>query len=122
VPHPHILFPNVMSLPISTIDSNILCSVVEHVFMPPKLPQKAPAKEVEQETNAALCLFLLDAAHAFRQSLPHSQRSTWNHMVKMIELVWRDVKALSARADLQSALSDLSVGGKSYDLHVIPAF
>jgi hypothetical protein len=89
--------------------------------MPPKLPQEAPAEEVEQETNAALCLFLLDAAHAFHQSLPHSQRSTWDHMVKMVELVWRDVKALSARADLQRALSDLSVGGKFNYLHVIPA-
>jgi hypothetical protein len=109
-----------MSLPAPNIDSNILSSVVEHVFMPPKLPQEAPAKEVEQKIKADLCLLLLDAAHAFHQCLPHSKKSTWDHMVKMINLVCRDVEAPSDRTGLQSALSDLSVGGKSYDLHVIP--
>jgi diadenosine tetraphosphate (Ap4A) HIT family hydrolase len=90
--------------------------------MPPKLPQEAPDEEVEQETNAALSLLLLEAAHAFHQCLPDSKKSTWDHMVKMIKLVERDVQALSDKTDLQSALSDLSVGGKSYHFHVIPAF
>jgi hypothetical protein len=90
--------------------------------MPPNLPQEVPAEDVEQETNAALCLLLLDAAHAFQKCLPHSRKSTWDHMIKMIKLVWRDAKAPSDTTDLQSALSDLSVGGKSYYFHFIPAY
>jgi hypothetical protein len=90
--------------------------------MPPELPQEVPAEGVEHETNAALCLLLLEAAHAFHQCLPHSQRSTWDHMTKMIKLVWRDVRTPSDTTDLQSALSNLSVGGKSYLFHVIPAY
>jgi hypothetical protein len=90
--------------------------------MPPKLPQVAPAKEVEQETNAALCLLLLDTARAFHQCLPHSEKSAWDHMIKMIDLVWRDVKVPSDKTDLQSALSDLSVGGNPIICMFIPAY
>jgi hypothetical protein len=103
-----------MSLPISEFTPDALRSVVEHVFMPPKLPQQAPSETTEQETSVALCRLLLEAARDFHQCLSQSQRSTWSHMIKMMELVWRNVRASLDEADLQSTLSSLTVGGGFY--------
>jgi hypothetical protein len=109
-----------MSLPIAEIDYNTLSSVVEHVFMPPKLPQEAPTETAEQETNMALCHLLIGAARAFQQGLSHSQQSTWAHMIKMMELISQNVKAPFEETDLRCALSTLTVGGESHFLFVMP--
>jgi hypothetical protein len=103
-----------MSFPISDITRDALRSVVEHVFMPPKLPQQAPSETTEQETSVALCRLLLEAARDFHQCLSHSQRSTWAHMINMMVLVWRNVRAPLDEADLQNTLSSLTVGGEFY--------
>jgi hypothetical protein len=109
-----------MSLQIAEIDYNTLGSVVEHVFMLPKLPQEAPTETAEQETNVTLCHLLIGAARAFHQGLSHSQQSTWTHMIKMMELIWQNIKAPLKETDLQSALSTLAVGGESHFLCVMP--
>jgi hypothetical protein len=101
-----------MSLTISKIDSNTLSSVVEHVFIPPRLPQEAPTEAAEQETNKALCHLLIEAARAFHEYLPDPQQSTWTHMIKMMKFVLRNVQARLDEMDLQSALSDLAVEGE----------
>jgi hypothetical protein len=108
-----------MSLPTAEIDYNTLSSVVEHVFMPPKLPQEAPTETAEQETNLALCHLLIQAARAFHQGLSHSQQSTWTRMIKMMAFIWQNVKAPLEETDLWSALSTLPVGGESHFLHIM---
>ena len=109
-----------MSLSIAEIDSDTLNSVVEHVFMPPKLPQEAPTGIDEQETNAALCHLLIMAAQAFHKCLSHSQQSTWTHMIKMMVFVWHNVNGPVEETDLQSTLSNLTVGGECHYLRVMP--
>jgi hypothetical protein len=51
-------------------DSDILRSVIDHVFMPPKLPQAGPGEQAEQKTNVALCNSIIDAARDFLHDLP----------------------------------------------------
>jgi len=64
-----VLFPIVRSITAAdNLDDYILRSVVEHVFMPPKLPQKHPGEETEQKTNVALCNSLIAAAKARKTS------------------------------------------------------
>jgi hypothetical protein len=101
-----------MSLVIAEIDSDSLTSVVEHVFMPPKLPQEAPDGGVEREINSTLCHLLIKAAWAFHHCLSPSQKSAWIHMIKMMVFVWRNVNSPFEEGDLQSALSALTVGGE----------
>ena len=54
--------PSPMFLSLTDIDSFDLRSVVEHVFLPPKLPQEAQGDEAESRTNVALCHILVDEA------------------------------------------------------------
>jgi len=72
-----------MSFPVTNDpDSDTLHSVIEHVFMPPKLPQKDPGERVEQQTNVALCNSLIGAARDFLRALPSSEYPLWKHMLK----------------------------------------
>jgi hypothetical protein len=96
-----------------SLNSNILRSVVEHVFMPPKLPQEGPGGQAEQKLNVALCNSLIGAAHDFFEYLPSSQSSLWLHMIQMMDLVRRAATVPFEESDLKGALSDLAIGGTS---------
>jgi hypothetical protein len=91
--------------------SNILRSVIEHVFMPPVLPQMHPGEQIERKINVALCDNLIEAAHDFLRNLPSSESPLWMYMIKMMELARRAAKAPFKKADLQRALSGLTPGG-----------
>ena len=102
----------VMSVPTANqLDTDILHSVIEHVFMPPKLPQVGPDQETEQLTNVALCNCLIEAAHDFLQILPASESPLWMQMIRMMELVRRAARAPLKGYELQSALSGMAPGG-----------
>jgi hypothetical protein len=96
-----------MSIP----DSSILTSVIEHVFMPPMLPQAHSSEEMERETNVALCTSLIDAAQDFLQILPPSQGPMWLHMIKMMELARRAANVPFEENDLQRVLQAMDIGG-----------
>ena len=92
-------------------DSNILRSVIEHVFMPPRLPQEEPEEQMGRKINVALCDNLIEAAQLFRQYLPSSKSPLWMRMIKMMELVRRTATLPLEEADLQRALSDIATEG-----------
>jgi hypothetical protein len=93
-------------------DSHILRSVVEHVFMPPKLPQEDPGDQIKQITDIALC-DKLEVARDFLPDVPSSQCSLWMHMIKMMELARCAVEVPLEEADLQRVFSNMAIGGTS---------
>ena len=93
------------------IDSDDLRSVIEHVFLPPKLPQEAQGNKAESRTNVALCYILIDAATAFRQYLSPSQEFVWARMEKMIEYILRAASSPLVEAELEGVLAGLVVEG-----------
>ena len=100
-----------MSLRIPDIDSETLLSVVEHVFLPPKLPQEAPTEEAERKTNVALCYILTLAAQTFFKGLTPLRRSLWTRMTKMMGTIYRTARIPLIEAELVGVLSDLVTGG-----------
>ena len=97
--------------PTDHLDSGILTSVVEHVFMPPELPRDHPGQMIEGETNVALCDSLIDAAQQFLQILPSSESPLWMQMIKMIQSARRAAKFPLKDVELQRVLSDMAIGG-----------
>jgi hypothetical protein len=95
------------------VDSDILRSVIEHVFMPPKLPQRHPTTETEQRINLALCNRLIDAAKEFVHFLPASEgtSSLWNQMIEMMETACYVQEASRGTNDLNGTLSRMAIGG-----------
>jgi hypothetical protein len=95
-----------------SLHDSVLLSVVEHVFLPPKLPQYAPSEEDERRTNEALCHILIQAAAAFSERLQTSQQRSWSHMIKMMELMYWIAKGPLVETELKDACSNLGVGGE----------
>lgn len=95
-------------------DSVVFRLVVEHVFMPPKLPQKEPDEQIVRETNVALCDNLIRAAQDFLQAVPSSEHPLWMNMINMIELARHAAAAEVSRkkADLQHVFSNMASGLK----------
>ncbi len=109
---PPVLNPIAIPIPVSDRPgTNILRSVIEHVFMPPVLPQMHPGEQIERKINVALCDNLIEAAHDFLRNLPSSESTLWMHMIKMMELARCTANAPFETADLQRALSGLAPGG-----------
>jgi hypothetical protein len=103
-----------MSIPFADDpDPDILRSVIDHVFLPPKLPQAAPTEEAEHKMNMTLCNSLVEAAQLFCQNVPSSQRPLWMQMINMMELARRAARVPFGEADLQNVFSDMAVGGMS---------
>src|SRR6266702_1043902 len=102
---------NEMSMSLHDFDSEVLLSVVGHVFLPPKLPQQARTEEAERGTNVALCHILIQAAQAFSQCLSPFQQLLWAHMLKMMESMYWTAKGPLVEAELKGTFSDLAVGG-----------
>ena len=101
-----------MSLSLTDVESYDLRSVVEHVFLPPKLPQEAQSDDAEHGTNVALCRILNDAAAAFRQYLSPSQELVWARMEKMIEYILRAASSPLAEVNLAGVLAGLDINGE----------
>ena len=100
-----------MPTPAAHGPDSILHSVIEHVFMPPKLPQEAPDEDTEQKVNVALCDNLIEAAQDFIQNVLPSQSPLWTRMIKAMELVRRATTTSFKEADLQRTFSDMALGG-----------
>ncbi|KAF8492811.1 hypothetical protein F5888DRAFT_1795530 [Russula emetica] len=98
-------------------DSLILRSVVDHVFMPPKLPQEDPGDQVKQRTDVALCDNLLEVARDFLPDVPSSQCSLWMHMIKMIKLARCAVEVPLEEASLQNVFTNMAIGDV-FSMHI----
>ncbi|KAH9170112.1 hypothetical protein EDB89DRAFT_2114928 [Lactarius sanguifluus] len=99
-----------MSTSLHDFDSEVLLSVIEHVFLPPKLPQQAPTEEAERGTNMALCHILIQATRTFSRFLSPSQQLSWARMIKMMESMCWTTKGPLVEAELKGTFSDLAVG------------
>ena len=100
-----------MSVHNTDIDSDTLLSVVEHVFLPPKLPQEAPTEEAERRTNVALCHILIQAARAFLKDLSPIRLPLWGRMITMMESISQTAKVPRVEVELVRVLSKLVIGG-----------
>ena len=102
---------NEMSLHNTDIDSDTLLSVVEHVFLPPKLPQEALTEEAERQTNVALCHILIRAARAFLDDIPALRQPLWSRIIKMMVSIKQPARAPRVEVELVRVLSNLVIGG-----------
>ena len=100
-----------MSFPTTDIDSDTLLSVVEHVFLPPKLPQEALTAEAERRTNVALCRILIQAARAFLDDLPTLRQPLWSRVIKMMMSIYQAARAPRVEVELVRVLLHLVIGG-----------
>ena len=91
------------------MDSN-LPYIINHVFLPPKLPQK---DDSSPSRDAALAETLLEGLKAFHDLLPTQQQPQWSPLIRMIYQVlsMRDSQGGMATECVGDALEAMIDGG-----------
>ncbi|PPQ73450.1 hypothetical protein CVT26_010200 [Gymnopilus dilepis] len=80
--------------------------MLNHVFLPPKLPQ---ADDSKLEHDIALCEFSYRASVDFQGLLPEDQQQQWSSIVRMLEMLLESTIRLD-RATLQQDILNLDEG------------
>ncbi|CAE7096184.1 unnamed protein product, partial [Rhizoctonia solani] len=84
--------------------------LVYHLFLPPKLPQKAPTDEQHDRINARLCQLMAAAIRSYRHLMSDGDAPHWVSMTKMIDNLSRTVESFPTKAGLSGMLLQMSVG------------
>jgi hypothetical protein len=93
--------------------------IVDHVFLPPKLPGKAEPEDLAAESDGRLCQLVLDAALGFSGQrggtgftpFPDNSRQ-WGVVTKLLRKLV-DFPLTPSAAEIQRSLLALSSGGVS---------
>ncbi|KIM46712.1 hypothetical protein M413DRAFT_23079 [Hebeloma cylindrosporum] len=85
---------------------DILRYVLNHVFLPPKLPQE---DDYDAERDAALCRFAYDASLEFGAFLSQSQQAQWSTVSQMLKNMLESTRVLDKDV-LVTNISHLEIG------------
>jgi hypothetical protein len=84
--------------------------VVDHVFLPPKLPQEDDSSD---SNDAALCDLVCQVAKAYCNDLPASKQGRWAPILKMLDNIHTFHKSSLSDNQIVSAMQDMQPGGIS---------
>ena len=96
------------------LSSESLRYIVDHVFLPPKLPQEAETVQVEQQAGSDLLALILREAQVFNNLLISAEaREAWDTIIKTFQS-WTNVAASGCIPELLVArqLADMAPTGK----------
>jgi hypothetical protein len=94
----------------TTIDSTHLHYIIDHVFLPPKLPQKDTCSVVKDH---ALAKVTYDLANEFLAFLSAHDSATWNPIVKMLDAVRVFYQSTNLQEDqIAISINDMRDGGE----------
>jgi hypothetical protein len=90
--------------------------IINHVFLPPELPQKDDSDFLH---GVGLIEELESALSSFQSYLPHHQRSRWSSCIKMVRemLETRDGFGKISTKALEKSLKSMLDGGESLSQH-----
>ena len=98
-----------MSAPQATLitDDNLLY-IVNHVSLPPKLPQES---DQDNGHELSLCKLLVDSAQEYQRSLPADRRQEWLPIVRMLKNLLKSTDGFS-ETQLKRSISGMQRGGQ----------
>jgi hypothetical protein len=99
--------------------AEILLHIAEHVFLPPKLPQRAAEAELERRMNHHLTCLVADAVDDY-QNLLSINPEPWAHISRMLSRIALNSDAPFEKGLLQQDLSDLNADGMCNSCWICP--
>lgn len=97
-------------------DTQRLQYLVNHVFMPPKVPQE---DDYNAKNDGELCGTVLKCAEDYVRHLPAEKHFLWNRVARILRRL-RDLHASNFNSQtLKSLLSEMVSGGDSLSFHSI---
>jgi hypothetical protein len=89
-----------------------LLYMLNHVFLPPKLPQE---DDTETDCDIALCCLVYQASREFTSFLSQPQQRQWSIVIEMLKTLLKTTQALDKDALAENILC-LEDGGQSFGL------
>jgi hypothetical protein len=90
----------------------ILEQTINHVFLPPKLPQEAGLESLQKETHLLMCQVAFEAIGQLHQNMPPKDQPRLIHVQKMLLHLQDTIQTPLAEKRLQKDLFQLRVGGE----------
>jgi hypothetical protein len=83
--------------------------IINHIFLPPELPQQY---DHDLDNDCALCDVILTSAMTYRQSLPLDEQIRWDPIVKMLQSLYKfhDSDVFS-KDSINEAVREMQPGG-----------
>lgn len=92
--------------------------VLNHVFLPPKLPQNDDNADPDNDRDVDLCGLLLEASLAFSEHIQLSQKEHWGRIIEMLFGLFDSVQLFDKSAIMKQALALEEGGTHSISHHV----
>jgi hypothetical protein len=90
--------------------AEVLLHVVEHVFLPPSLPQRAPSENHEWQIDRELVCSVVDSVESYRNLLSDSTKQ-WLRMSRMLSIFAGHVEFPPGKEELQQGMAGMKIGG-----------
>jgi hypothetical protein len=90
----------------------VLEHAINHVFLPPKLPQEADPESLQDEIHMLMCRVALDVVEQVQENLPVEDPATWGHLQMMLSHLHNTVRNPLDEAQLKDDFVQLPIGGK----------
>lgn len=95
--------------------------IIQHIFLPPRLPQK---DDYSFENDIALLECLLDSLDDFKKSIPQDSQGRWKACTTLVQslLDAREASGALDAAKIQDSLLNMTTGGRPIMLCSWPAY
>lgn len=85
--------------------------IVYHIFLPPKLPQKASGEDVQRQINLQLVQLVEESVGDYKKFVPSAQEE-WNRISRMLSHLGQMVDTPPGADQLRRALLGMATGGQ----------
>lgn len=92
--------------------TDILMSVIDHIFLPPKLPQGGDHPDRDKIVHLLLTELVFEYSVKHASTVPAEQRAVWDHMCLMLRHVGAAVDRGLERGQLARDLAGMVPGGE----------
>jgi hypothetical protein len=90
-----------------SLPPDILQAAVEHIALPPKLPQEAPDGSRGADIESAICALAVASAHSYASELPEEERPFWTRIEKTLDALQGFVASSLDKRDVLAELQGM---------------
>lgn len=93
------------------LNKDVFQAVIDHTFMPPKLPQNADDEEKNHASDVLLTVLFSNFACSYARNLSDSDRGVWRYLERTLKHLHDTTRMGLKRETLTSTLSQMEIGG-----------
>ena len=94
-------------------------SLIDHVFLPPQLPQSAPKEDEATRVDTLLSQFIFDSSKEYSSQLNNEDQQRWRPIIAMLKQLTCSTSLPPSKTSLYQDLSQMRTHGKTCYLNKV---